>query len=225
MTCQTCGTEHSSKYCPECGTAASQMAACPLCGFAHANKYCPECGTAAPTLPVQAETARAVAPVEPVDYYQYPPQYQSGGETVVYTQPLPQTQPQQQPAPVQPGYPAQTPAPAPTLQATSAQAQSSPTIIINNNNENYNTPVNMGGAYPPAHPGVNFTASPKSKAIALLLCIFLGYFGVHYFYVGKVFKGLLYLFTGGLFGIGWIIDIARIALGGFRDSWGYPLVL
>ncbi len=50
-------------------------------------------------------------------------------------------------------------------------------------------------------------------------------FGIHYFYVGKVFKGLVYLFTGGLFGIGWLIDIARIAVGSFRDSWGYPLVV
>ena len=41
--------------------------------------------------------------------------------------------------------------------------------------------------------------SKKSKAAALILCIFLGYFGVHYFYVGKTGTGLLYLFTFGLF--------------------------
>lgn len=60
--------------------------------------------------------------------------------------------------------------------------------------------------------------SKKSKAAALILCIFLGYFGVHYFYVGKTGTGLLYLFTFGLFGIGWFIDIFRIACGSFKDK-------
>ena len=33
--------------------------------------------------------------------------------------------------------------------------------------------------------------SPKSKAVALLLCIFLGFLGVHRFYVGKAGTGVL----------------------------------
>ena len=37
--------------------------------------------------------------------------------------------------------------------------------------------------------------------------IFLGVLGGHKFYEGKVGMGILYLFTGGLFCIGWIIDI------------------
>jgi len=41
--------------------------------------------------------------------------------------------------------------------------------------------------------------SDKKKITALLLCIFLGVFGAHQFYVGKIGKGLLYLFTVGLF--------------------------
>lgn len=45
------------------------------------------------------------------------------------------------------------------------------------------------------------------KTTALLLCIFLGIFGGHKFYEGKPGMGILYLFTGGLFFIGWIIDI------------------
>ncbi len=65
--------------------------------------------------------------------------------------------------------------------------------------------------------------SDKSKKVALLLCIFLGYFGVHQFYVGKIGKGLLYLFTGGLLGIGWIVDIVKILMGSFRDNVGAPL--
>lgn len=65
--------------------------------------------------------------------------------------------------------------------------------------------------------------SDKKRLVALLLCIFLGYFGVHQFYVGKVGKGLLYLFTVGLFGFGWLIDIFKILLGTFTDNVGNPL--
>lgn len=52
----------------------------------------------------------------------------------------------------------------------------------------------------------------KNKWISLLLCIFLGWLGIHRFYEGKVVTGVLYLITLGLFGLGWIIDIVRIAL-------------
>lgn len=65
--------------------------------------------------------------------------------------------------------------------------------------------------------------SNKSKTVALLLCIFLGYLGVHQFYVGKVGLGLVYMFTFGLFGIGWMVDVIRILLGSFRDNVGAPL--
>lgn len=53
----------------------------------------------------------------------------------------------------------------------------------------------------------NSEGTAKNKSIALLLCIFLGMYGAHKFYEGKIVMGLLYLFTGGLFGIGWIVDI------------------
>lgn len=68
-------------------------------------------------------------------------------------------------------------------------------------------------------PGV----SKKSKTTALLLCIFLGEFGIHRFYVGKIGTGILYLLTAGLCGIGWIVDIIRIAVGSFRDEFDLPL--
>lgn len=66
--------------------------------------------------------------------------------------------------------------------------------------------------------------SGKSKEIALVLCVLLGYLGIHHFYVGKTGMGILYLFTGGIFGIGWIIDIIAIATGSFRDNAGAPLI-
>ena len=60
--------------------------------------------------------------------------------------------------------------------------------------------------------------SPKSRLAALLLAIFLGEFGLHRFYVGKVGTGILYLCTGGLLGIGWIVDILMIIFGSFTDK-------
>jgi hypothetical protein len=67
-------------------------------------------------------------------------------------------------------------------------------------------------------------ASARSRLVALLLCIFLGYFGVHRFYVGKVASGVIWLLTGGLFGIGYIVDIIVIAVGNFTDIEGNRLV-
>lgn len=71
--------------------------------------------------------------------------------------------------------------------------------------------------------GVVIETSEKSKTVALLLAIFLGYLGIHRFYVGKVATGLLYLFTGGLFGIGYVVDIISLILGNFKDSKGVKL--
>ncbi len=60
----------------------------------------------------------------------------------------------------------------------------------------------------------------KSKNVTLLLCIFLGYLGIHHLYVGRYKMFLLYLFTGGLFAIGWILDIILIVSNKFKDSNG-----
>ena len=67
------------------------------------------------------------------------------------------------------------------------------------------------------------SGSSKQKSIALLLCVFGGYFGLHYFYVGKIGMGILYFLTGGLCGIGWIVDIFRIAVDSFSDKDGCML--
>lgn len=67
------------------------------------------------------------------------------------------------------------------------------------------------------------STSDKSKKVALILCVLLGMMGIHYFYVGRIGKGILYLLTGGLFSVGWLIDIIKIATGGFRDNSGQCL--
>ncbi len=90
------------------------------------------------------------------------------------------------------------------------------TINITNSNDSVNSNVN-GGLY---------GGPRKSKTTALILCI-IGLFGIgglHRMYVGKVGSGVLYFLTAGICGIGTIIDIISILSGGFRDSYGQPLV-
>ena len=65
--------------------------------------------------------------------------------------------------------------------------------------------------------------SDKKKGVAFVLCLLLGCSGVHQFYVGRIGKGILYLFTLGLLGVGVTIDLVLILLGRFKDSYGLPL--
>lgn len=66
--------------------------------------------------------------------------------------------------------------------------------------------------------------SPKEKLVALILAIGLGVLGFHYFYVGRTGKGILYLLTFGLFGLGPLFDALKIANGKFTDADGLPLI-
>jgi TM2 domain-containing membrane protein YozV len=68
--------------------------------------------------------------------------------------------------------------------------------------------------------------SDKSRAAAFLFAFFLGTFGVHRFYVGKIGTGItMLILTLSLFGIlitaFWaLIDWIIIVSGGFRDADG-----
>lgn len=98
-------------------------------------------------------------------------------------------------------------------QASSGQ----PNITITNSNTNQN--ANFAG-------GFGFAGPRKSKMVALILCI-IGLFGIgglHRMYVGKAGSGVLHLLTCGICYIGTIIDLISILSGGFRDSYGQPLV-
>lgn len=50
----------------------------------------------------------------------------------------------------------------------------------------------------------------KDKNTSLILCILGGWCGLHHFYNKQIGKGILYLFTFGLFYVGWIMDIVKI---------------
>ena len=49
-------------------------------------------------------------------------------------------------------------------------------------------------------------AGSINYTIAWILLTFLGLLGIHRFYMGKILTGLLYLFTAGLLGFGWLYD-------------------
>ena len=52
-----------------------------------------------------------------------------------------------------------------------------------------------------------YRAGRLDYTVAWILLTFLGVFGIHRFYMGKVGTGLLWLVTGGLLGIGWLYDL------------------
>ncbi len=164
--------------------------------------------------------------VQPAPQFQQPtPQFQQ--PVPQYQQPTPQFQQPYQPQQMQTFDP--TPRPVPTMPSDSTkfcehcgsliaraavvcpacgcqvgmfqQPQPQQPIIINNNNVNNNN--NAMGIIP--------RGNPKAKWVAFFLCLFCGYLGAHRFYEGRIGTGILYLFTGGLFGIGIFCDLIRIA--------------
>ncbi len=89
-------------------------------------------------------------------------------------------------------------------------------IIINNNNNATSAAMVYGGG---------LMVSPKSRLVTLLLCLFLGVFGAHRFYTGKIITGILMIplmliYIGEI----WLlIDFILILAGAFTDKNGLKI--
>jgi len=68
------------------------------------------------------------------------------------------------------------------------------------------------------------TGNGKDWLTALLLCWFLGVFGVHSFYTQKTAIGVAQLLTFGGCGIWALVDFIMICTGDFKDGEGNKLV-
>src|SRR3990167_7291368 len=62
------------------------------------------------------------------------------------------------------------------------------------------------------------TVNKKSATVSFFLCLFLGTFGAHRFYVGKMGTGVLMLLTGGGLGIWTLIDLGNLVCNNFQDG-------
>lgn len=69
--------------------------------------------------------------------------------------------------------------------------------------------------------------SKKSRSVSVFLCL-IGFTpfisGLHRFYVGRPWTGLLYFLTGGLFFIGTALDLIVLIAGAFGDGKGRPVL-
>ena len=63
-------------------------------------------------------------------------------------------------------------------------------------------------------------SSGKSQLTAVLLALFLGGLGIHRFYLGYTWQGVVQLLTAGGFGIWALIDLIRIITGDLQPKNG-----
>ncbi len=71
----------------------------------------------------------------------------------------------------------------------------------------------------------NYTTmtSDKNKKTTLILCACGGMFGIHDYYLGKIGSGLIKTCTVNFCCLGWVLDLIKIAIGGYKDNVGAPI--
>lgn len=57
---------------------------------------------------------------------------------------------------------------------------------------------------------IKYVEGNINYTVAWVLLTFLGFFGIHRFYMGKIGTGIIYLLTGGLLGIGYLYDFCSL---------------
>lgn len=55
-----------------------------------------------------------------------------------------------------------------------------------------------------------YKSGNKDYSVAWLLLVFLGFFGLHRIYMGKIVTGIIYFLTGGLFLVGYLYDLCTL---------------
>ena len=65
-----------------------------------------------------------------------------------------------------------------------------------------------------------YFAGTKSQLTATLLCFFVGFLGIHRFYMGYTWQGVVQLLTLGGLGIWSLIDFIRILIGDLKPKSG-----
>ena len=68
-----------------------------------------------------------------------------------------------------------------------------------------------------------YNSAKKSTTVGVLLALFLGGFGAHRFYVGKIGTGVLMLITLGGLGVWFLVDLLLVVTGQFTNKDGQKI--
>jgi TM2 domain len=101
-----------------------------------------------------------------------------------------------------------------TTTATTASGTSNSSVV------NAPEAVTENAVIKPAADHSGHGGSGKSQVIALILVILVGGLGIHRFYLGYTWQGVVQLLTGGGCGIWAIIDLIRIITGDLQPKNG-----
>ena len=102
--------------------------------------------------------------------------------------------------------------------------QATTTTVSNSTSNNSVQQVSQEAAYnqAPAAPATTegSHSGGKSQLVALLLCLVIGGLGIHRFYLGYTWQGVVQLLTAGGCGIWALIDLIRIITGDLQPKDG-----